>query len=163
LASYDGDLYLLVEDDVRLDEAVADLLMIGLDRVSGYFDIQALEHWGTESILDTTPHMSVDQLAAALSSGTVRVIDVRGASEWESGHLPGVHNIPLGSLQDRLAEIPTDLPLVVHCQSGGRSAIASSVLQAHGFKDVLNLAGGYEAWVRTGGPTESGALMGVAR
>jgi hydroxyacylglutathione hydrolase len=162
LASYDRDLYLLVQDEVQLDEAVADLAMIGLDRVAGYFGPQVLEHWSTGRMLATTRQISVDQLANDLNNDAVNVVDVRGASEWDSGHLPGVPNIPLGSLQERLAELPTGLPLVVHCQSGGRSAIASSVLRAHGIKDVLNLAGGYEAWVRAGLPTESGALLGVA-
>ncbi|MDF3053646.1 MAG: beta-lactamase domain protein, partial [Geminicoccaceae bacterium] len=53
LASYDRDLYLLVQDEVRLDEAVADLAMIGLDRVAGYFGPQALGQWSTERILAT--------------------------------------------------------------------------------------------------------------
>ena len=163
LASYDRELYLLVEDEVWLDEAVADLTMIGLDRVAGYFGPEVIEHWSTEGILNTIPQISVDQLANDLSSGGVNVVDVRGASEWDTGHLPGVPNIPLGSLQERLAEVPAGLPLVVHCQSGGRSAIASSVLRAHGFRDVVNLTGGYEAWVRAGRPTESGTLMGSAR
>ena len=163
LASYDRELYLLVQDEVYLDEVVADLAMIGLDRVAGYFGPQVLEQWSTERVLATTPQISVDQLAGALGSGAVNVLDVRGTSEWESGHLPGVPNIPLGSLQERLAEVPTSLPLVVHCQSGARSAIASSVLQAHGFGDVLNLAGGYEAWLRAGQRTESGSPMGLVR
>ncbi|MDF3052645.1 MAG: hydrolase-like protein, partial [Geminicoccaceae bacterium] len=163
LAYYDRDLYLLVQDEVRLDEAVADLAMIGLDRVAGYFGPQALEQWSTERGLAITPQISVQQLVTELSSGAVNAVDVRGASEWESGHLPGVPNIPLGSLQERLAEVPTGLPLVVHCQSGARSAIASSLLQARGFRDVLNLAGGYEAWVRAGRRTESGTLAGVVR
>jgi hydroxyacylglutathione hydrolase len=163
LASYDRDLYLIIEDEVRLDEAVADLAMIGLDRIAGYFGSQVLNDWSTERVLATTPQISVEQLATDLRSGAVNVVDVRGATEWESGHLPAVPNIPLGSLQERLAEIPAGLPLVVHCQTGARSAIASSVLQAHGFRDVLNLTGGYEAWVRAGRPTESGAMMGLVR
>jgi hydroxyacylglutathione hydrolase len=68
-----------------------------------------------------------------------------------------VPNIPLGYLAERLQEIPRDRPVVVHCQTGGRSAIAASVLQAVGFKDVFNLAGGYADWQASGNPTVSGA------
>jgi hydroxyacylglutathione hydrolase len=105
--------------------------------------------------------MTVDELASAMKAKRVNVVDVRGASEWESGHLPGVSNIPLGYLEDRLSELPTGRPLVVHCQGGGRSAIATSVLQAHGIGDVINLAGGFAAWSAADKPVETGATAGV--
>ena len=105
----------------------------------------------------------MDQLVVRLRGGDVKVVDVRGASEWEAGHLPGVPNIPLASFSERLKEVPVDLPLVVHCQSGARSAIASSVLLANGFKDVLNLTGGYKAWIRARKASESGALVSVGK
>ena len=74
------------------------------------------------------------------------MLDVRGSSEWEAGHLAGATNIPIGYLPERLADISRDRPVVVHCQAGGRSAIAASVLQAHGFDNVINLSGGIAAW-----------------
>ena len=66
------------------------------------------------------------ELLEKLRAGSVSVLDVRGRAEYDAGHLPGVVNIPVGYLVDRLEEIPTDRPLVVHCQGGGRSAIAAS-------------------------------------
>ena len=104
--------------------------------------------------------MTVEELEAGMKAGRVNVLDVRGAGEWESGHLPGVPNIPLGYLQERWAELPPDGPVVVHCQSGGRSAIAISLLQARG-REAINLAGGYDAWVRAGKPTELGTAVGA--
>jgi hydroxyacylglutathione hydrolase len=162
LVPYDREFHLLVEDESSLDEAVLDLAMISLDRVGGYFQPQALEAWSaTGRALATTPQMTVDELAAARETGRVAVLDVRGASEWERSHLPGVPNIPLGYLRERLAELPTGRPLVVHCQGGGRSAIATSVLQSQGIGDVINLVGGFSAWVRAGQPTERAAPAGV--
>jgi hydroxyacylglutathione hydrolase len=105
--------------------------------------------------------MRVDELAAALEEGRVNVLDVRGATEWESGHIPGAPNIPVGYLEERVAELPTGRPLVVHCQGGGRSAIAASVLQARGTGEVINLVGGFDAWSRSGRPTETGAPIGA--
>ena len=162
LVPYHRGFHLLVEDESRLEELVLDLAMIGLDQVSGYFNPQAMEAW-TEAghALASTPQMKVDELATALEERKVNVLDVRGASEWEGNHMPGVPNIPVGYLQDRLGEIPTGRPLVVHCQGGGRSAIAASVLQAHGV-DVINLVGGLDAWSRSGRPTEAGAPTGAA-
>ena len=77
-------------------------------------------------------------------------------AEWEAGHLPGVENLPLGYLADRLDEIPRERPVVVHCQGGARSAIAASVLQAHGFRNVVNLPGGFADWEAGGNPVERG-------
>ena len=78
------------------------------------------------------------------------MIDVRGRSEWEAGHLPGVPNIPVGFLVKRLAEVPRDRPVVVHCQAGSRSAIAASVLQANGITNVVNLTKGFQEWAAPG-------------
>ena len=92
------------------------------------------------------------EFAERLDTENLAVLDVRGAAEWEVGHLPGVENIPVGYLAERLDEIPRDRPLVVHCLGGGRSAIAASVLQREGFREVSNLVGGYQAWVAAGLP-----------
>ena len=84
-----------------------------------------------------------------LDAGKVNVIDVRGKTEWEAGHIDDSPNIPIGYLTDRLADIPRDKPLVVYCQAGARSAIATSVLRARGVAKVINMTGGYEAWSRS--------------
>ncbi|MEO6055297.1 MAG: rhodanese-like domain-containing protein [Gemmatimonadales bacterium] len=155
LLSYDRDFYLLGADDARTAEAVNDLAMIGLDRVAGTFGPEALEAWRTAGRpLATTAQMTTDELAAAVNAGQVNVLDVRSRSEWEHGHMPQATNVPLGDLEERLADLPGGRPLVVHCQGGGRSAIAASVLQAHGIGDVMNLVGGLDAWTRAGQPTE---------
>jgi hydroxyacylglutathione hydrolase len=161
LVPYDREFYLLVEDERWLDEAVLDLAMIGLDLIGGYFRPQALDGWTAAGRqLATTRQMTVQELEAEMKAGRVNVLDVRGAGEWESGHLPGVPNIPLGYLHERWAELPPSRPLVVHCQSGGRSAIAISLLQARG-REAINLTGGYDAWVRAGKATDLGTAVGV--
>jgi len=162
LIPYHREFHLLVEDESRLEEMVLDLAMIGLDKVGGYFKPQALEAWSAAGrTLASTPQMRADELAEALAEGRVNVLDVRGATEWESGHIPGAPNIPVGYLEERVAELPTGRPLVVHCQGGGRSAIAASVLQARGTGEVINLVGGFDAWSRSGRPTEIGAPIGA--
>jgi hydroxyacylglutathione hydrolase len=80
----------------------------------------------------------------------IAVVDVRGRAEWEAGHIPGVVNVPVGYLTDRLQEIPRDRAVVVYCQSGARSAIAASVLRAHGLRSVVNFAGGFAEWQQRG-------------
>jgi hydroxyacylglutathione hydrolase len=104
-----------------------------------------------------------DSLAAGMGRGDVAVIDVRGRTEWEAGHLPGVANIPLGFLADRLDEVPRDRPVVLQCRTGSRSAIAASLLQLHGIRDASNLMGGFVEWARSGRPVEKEAAVGVQR
>jgi hydroxyacylglutathione hydrolase len=153
LLPYDQDVYLLVEeeDGDRVDEAVRDLAGIGLERLPGWFGADAVRAWpsaGRE--LETVPQLSRAQLAERLRGGEVAVIDVRAQDEWDSGHIEGAKHIPLGHLAERLAEVPRDRPLVLHCQAGARSAIAASLLKCLGLKDVTNLAGGFAAWEAAG-------------
>ena len=165
LLSYDTGFYLVVDEDCAtcIDEATRDLSMIGLDRIVGYFTSDAVEAWATDGrTLDTIRQISVEETAALAAQDQVEILDVRGQSEWEGGHIPGVPNIPLGFLPDRLEELPRDRPLVVHCQTGARSAIATSLLQAEGFTNVSNLAGGFAGWSASGQPVERGTALIMA-
>ncbi|HUF12285.1 MAG TPA: rhodanese-like domain-containing protein [Longimicrobiales bacterium] len=155
LTPYDRDFYLILDDRAHgLEEAVRDLAMIGLDRLGGYFGVEVIDAWKSQGrALDSGAEIALERLEQVLRDGSAMVLDVRGRSEWEAGHLPGVENIPVGHLVDRLAEIPRDRPVVVHCESGGRSAIAASVLRAHGFRDVLD-APGFADWRSSHKPVE---------
>jgi hydroxyacylglutathione hydrolase len=66
--------------------------------------------------------------------------------------VPGATHIPLGYLRDRLRELPKDCGFVTQCMSGGRSAIAASILRSEGFERVSNLIGGLQAWKDAGLP-----------
>jgi hydroxyacylglutathione hydrolase len=157
LLPYDRDIQLIFpdRDAAGLSEAVRDLALIGLDRIAGYWTVDAIEWWREQGKpLATVATMTVDELAKALPKGSHNVIDVRARSEWDAGHLPEAIHIPLAELEGRLAEVPTDRPLVMQCQGGGRSMIASSLLQAHGITEVTNLTGGYGAWVKAKLPTK---------
>ncbi|HYW32352.1 MAG TPA: rhodanese-like domain-containing protein [Gemmatimonas sp.] len=155
LLAYDRDVYLLV-DDACADctaRAVRDLAMIGLDRVAGVVERDALRTWVTGGrTLATVAQTSPADAARMLEREHATVIDVRSVDEWAAGHLPGVRNIPLGHLAQRLGELPTGKPIVVHCQGGSRSAIAASLLEAHGVPHVIDLPGGFNAWQHAGLP-----------
>jgi hydroxyacylglutathione hydrolase len=160
LLPYDRDLYLIVDQHCSscVDDAVRDLVMIGLDRVVGYFGSEVLDGWVAEGgTLATTPQITADELRRRMQKDEVRVIDVRAASEWEEASVPGAENIHLGELAGRLEELSAGKPIVVHCQSGGRSAIAASLLEAHGVANVHNLVGGVVDWERRGYPVERNA------
>jgi adenylyltransferase/sulfurtransferase len=96
----------------------------------------------------TNADLSVDQLRDWRQSGKAHtLIDVREPSEHAQSRIEGSVLIPLGVLEDRLAEIPRNLPVVAHCQSGGRSARAAEILRRNGYT-AHNLIGGIRAWTR---------------
>jgi hydroxyacylglutathione hydrolase len=157
LIPFDREFYLIVEgSEQAVLEATRDLAMIGLDRIAGWFGADVIQAWPDNGKpLATTPQITATQLAESQRSGDAPlVLDVRAGSEWSAGHLPGVKHIPLPELPDRIGELPTDVPIVVHCQGGGRSNIAASVLKSHGIADVSNLAGGFGEWAKEGLPVE---------
>lgn len=160
LLPYDRELYLIVDERSgaeAIEEAIRDLSLIGLERIGGFFGSSALESWlRAGRRLGTTDELSSAELARRMQGDGVAVIDVRDPAEWEATHIPGVTNIPLGYLTDRLHEIPRDRRVVLHCQEGWRSAIGASVLMARGFDKVTNLKGGLQAWVTGGNPVQPG-------
>ncbi len=137
----DEDIYLIIEPN-RVDEAVRDLVRIGLDRVRGWMD--SAEMAGAAH-LATTPEIAPAQAAALIDTGSVSVLDVRRASEFAAGHLDNARNIAHTRLAAHLDELPTNGKLLVHCQGGVRSARACGFLQRLGY-DVVNMQGGYAAW-----------------
>jgi len=157
LLPYDRDFHLIVDDESRaLDEAVRDLSMIGLDRIAGVFGHDAVGVWAQSAATGQVAQSSATELHDLLLPRGVAVVDVRSQSEWDAGHLPGAHHLPLGSLGKRLDEVPRDGVVVVHCQGGTRSAIAASLLAARGYDNVINLQGGYQGWVSAGYPVIRG-------
>jgi hydroxyacylglutathione hydrolase len=159
LLPYDRDFYLILEDRrvQTVEELVRDLAGIGLDRIAGYFGTEIVEAWRTsQGHLQTIPTLTLSDVAAQLERDHVVMLDVRAENEWGSGHVPGSLNLPLGSLDERVSEVPRDRPLVVHCQTGARAAIAASLLRARGFTDVRLFPGGFAEWRSGGKPSTAG-------
>jgi hydroxyacylglutathione hydrolase len=101
------------------------------------------------------PQITAADLRESLKHGAVTLIDVRNPNEWTESRIDGARHIPLGYLADRVDDIPKTKPIVVQCQSGGRSSIGASILQARGVEKVINLAGGISDWIKAGNPTVS--------
>ena len=78
------------------------------------------------------------------------LLDVREPEEWEAGHAPGAHHLPMMEVPARIAEIPADRDVVVVCRSGGRSGQVVSYLTGNGWDNVRNLDGGMLSWAAAG-------------
>ena len=97
---------------------------------------------------DGVPEIDVQELARRLENGSKTVlIDVREPFEHEINRIEQARLIPLAELPDRLADLSPADSYVIHCKMGGRSAKAVELMRSRGFADVVNLAGGIDAWV----------------
>ncbi len=153
IVDYERPLYLLIDKN-SFDEVLHDLHSVGIDNVAGYIDLSVLDEYRANGELKTYENKTPSEVASLVEKGEVHVLDVRNLTEYEEGHIPGAQHIMLGTLADRINEIPTDKPIIVQCKGGGRSAIGTSVLLAHGIQNLTNLAGGYQQWSKEGLPVQ---------
>jgi rhodanese-related sulfurtransferase/glyoxylase-like metal-dependent hydrolase (beta-lactamase superfamily II) len=137
----------IIAEPGREQEAATRLGRIGFDHVKGYLEggMAALADrpdlvWPTERI---TADAAADLVAGA---EPLFILDVRNPREFAQKRLEGAVNLPLNHLAERIAEIPRDRRLLVHCAGGYRSSIAASILHQHGITNFYELAGGIAAW-----------------
>ncbi len=93
--------------------------------------------------------IDVVEALAGHAAGRLVLVDVREDGERSRGFAPGSRHLPLGELRQRLGELPTDRPIAFICQSGRRSAMATTAARRAGL-DARNVSGGMSAWERHG-------------
>jgi hydroxyacylglutathione hydrolase len=141
----DEEIYLILSPG-EVEEAVRDLIRIGLDRIRGWFDASELEQYEQAGgRLVPLAEADVDEAREMIEASTTAVLDVRRATEFADGHIAGAQNIAHTRLASRLNEVPAGRHLVVNCRSGARSGRSSAFLQRAGYQ-VTNLKGGILAW-----------------
>jgi len=148
----DQRIILVGEDADHLRESQMRLARVGIENVHAYLE-DGVTGWiqgGYE--LDYIPQVSVQELAELLEQekDRIAVLDVREPGEVEAGAMENSVRIPLGQLPARTGELDREKLLVVHCKGGYRSSIATSLLRRAGFRDVVNLTGGFDAWKAAG-------------
>ncbi len=148
LVDYSKPVYLICDPEaVRV--LTRQLRSIGLDNVVGYFPPLEVEEYD-----QMLPVVDIAEVQDLLSGGAL-ILDVRAKSEYDEAHIPGAIHAFYGTLARQLDTLPSDRTLLVTCASGIRSQIATSLLQKHGFQNVLLIDGGMNAWQAYGLPVES--------
>jgi rhodanese-related sulfurtransferase len=136
----------------QTSEARVRLARIGIEDVAGFLE-GGMTGWlqaglSVERVQQITPQ----ELASRLANSSIGVLDVRRESEFQAGHIEGADWHPLDRFKAALPDIPEGTPVAVHCASGYRSMIANSLLQRAGYHNVVDVAGGFDAWKAAGLP-----------
>ena len=182
LIGLDVPIILVVGSPEQLQEAQVRLARVGIENISGYLGTsgaaptgseigpeasgQAILAWQKAGLpLGQVPQISVLDLHNELRdhAGDIQLIDVRRTMEWEAGHIEQARLKPLASLRTMLEDLDTERPIAVHCKSGYRSSIATSLLLRAGFKQVMNVTGGFDAWSAQKLPVVSEKTAGACK
>ena len=145
---------LIVADEDRVEEVVTRLARVGYDHAEGYLKggFKAWKASGkpVDQIEEITPEAFAANFPLQVEG---KVWDVRKASEYSAQHIVGVNNFPLDFINANLNQLAKEDRHVLHCQSGFRSLVAASILKGKGFKQVVNVPGGFKALTALGMPT----------
>lgn len=143
--------FIILADESQLDDLTRKLMRIGLDNILGY--IPSTKVWeemggkmGKANIIDA------NELKQLQENNNIQVVDLRGATEYKSGHIQKADHVFIGTLPANLSKISKDRKVVIHCQGGDRATIGLSILAREGYTNVVNYAGGINDWLALGNP-----------
>ena len=146
----------IISEPGREYEAAIRLGRIGFDHILGYMRGGMAALADRPDLVWPTERTGVLIAAEELDSADPPfLLDVRAPREWEGKHIRNAVNLPLNRLQERIAEVPCDRRIAVHCAGGYRSSIAVSILHQHGITRLVEIAGGLAAWEAAGLPVQS--------
>ncbi len=140
---------LIGDSDAQIEEARMRLARVGIEELRGYLagGVAAWQKAGLPML--KTAQISVQELNQKLSEGSWRardILDVRREGEWQAGHIADVQWRALDTFPHGLPAIDKARPIAVHCKGGYRSMIACGLLERAGYRNVINVAGGFDAW-----------------
>jgi hydroxyacylglutathione hydrolase len=158
IADREQEIVLVGRDDADGRDAARLATAVGIRKLGGFL-AGGMTSWRTERRdVESVRRMTVQELAE--SSGgdsSLQILDVREETEWKKGHIPGSLHVPYHDLHGLPSELDPSRPVAAICSSGTRSAVAASLLKAHGAGDVIHVVnGGVHHWGRLGRPLEEG-------
>lgn len=155
LLPFNKPLMLLLDDAAGREEATVQLIRIGYEQLRGYLD-GGVDAWKAAGFpTNTFEAIDIDELHRRWQRHEqLAVLDVRDATEWANGHIPGSQHIHIGDLMRHLHEIPRDVPVATVCQSGYRAELAASIVAALGRQTIAVQRGGVPDWIAQAFPAE---------
>lgn len=141
--------FILIADESKIDDLTRKLMRIGMDNIIGYVD--GVQGWVNDGgTLSQADIVTINEFKNIMQTNDTQIVDLRGASEYKSGHIKGAEHLFIGTLEKSLDKIKKDKQVIVHCQSGDRATIGYSILAKHGLKNVKNFSGGMNEWTKAG-------------
>ena len=131
------------------EEAVTRLSRVGFDNVIGHLKGGFATWLASEKLVDVVDRISAEQFSKELEIGKDKVLDLRKETEYAAEHVSEAFNRPLASINDWMKDIDPATHFFIHCAGGYRSMIAASILQARGYRNFTEVAGGFEAISKT--------------
>jgi hydroxyacylglutathione hydrolase len=150
---------LIADSPEQQSEARLRLARVGIEDARGYLNGGVAAWKQAGFALAELPQITVQTLQDRLQARVSQVLDVRREPEWQGGHIEGATWWPLDNFKVSPPEIDRAQPIAVHCKSGYRSMIACSLLQRAGFRNITNVAGGFDAWQQAKFPVQSGTAV----
>lgn len=142
----------IVAEAGKENESILRAARVGFENVKGFLK-DGLAAWidaGNE--LEEIHSITPDAFANKIKSGTQYILDVRKPSEYENGHVKDAELFELASLIKKINTLDKKKTYLIHCAGGYRSMIASSILKANGFENILNVYGGFGQIKNTSAP-----------
>ena len=141
---------LIVADLGREEEVITRLSRVGYDNALGYLS-GGFEAWiEAKKEVDQITSISAEELSTIAAKESILLYDVRKVSEYNSEHVIDAVNAPLDFINDSMTKINKDKTCYIHCASGYRSMVFISILQARGYRNLIDVAGGFNALKASG-------------
>jgi hydroxyacylglutathione hydrolase len=139
------EFFVLIAEASEVEDLTRKLMRIGMDNIHGYITPKQLADY-EKGNLSTYHSIDKSTVENKLTDNNVQIVDIRGKSEYNDGHIDGAINVFMGDMEENFDKISTDKEVIIYCGSGNRSAIAYSLLTANGFDNILNYGGGWSGW-----------------
>lgn len=141
--------FILIAEDEKKEDLTRKLMRIGLDNIYGF--VHPADVLAMKEELEKVKQISIEEFKEKIENNeNIQIVDVRGATEYESGHIKGADHVFLGTILDNLEKVEKEKEVIIHCQSGMRSSLAYSLLSRAGFENIINYDGGMAEWKRLG-------------
>ena len=149
--NYEQPVVLIDDFNLSLEPVLRHFIRLGYDNIYGYLAGGFPSWYQAAQEVSMMATCTVPELNMRLKTDPPFLLDVRDIkNRTRVGHIRGSHHVYVGELPCHLAEIPSDEPIVVYCDSGYKGSLAASVLAMHQYHNVTNVLGGMQAWKQAG-------------
>lgn len=144
LMSY-GKPFVVIARKPQIEDITRKLMRIGMDNLFGFITPKQLKKWEKDNLVQAKT-IDKNELERIVNDSDVQLIDVRSEREYNEDHINNAINLFYGTIDENIDALPKDKHIVLYCRTGGRSAVAYSVLESKGLENITIYTGGWMGW-----------------